>query len=153
VTTHWCLHRTLDYYDDVHGRNSYDDNGHNVDAYNNALGSFVTNACWSCNGKVLEFGEGPTTSASDDVNSMDVVGHEFTHAVTEESADLEYEKQSGALNESFSDIFGTVIENFTGAGVFDWTLGEEPDDFRTMSNPKTNGDPTRIRETQLDHYD
>ncbi len=148
VNTHWCLHRTLDYFSVVQSRNSYDDKGHNVTAYNNGFGSFVSNSCWGCSGNAIDFGEGPTTSASDDWNSMEVVGHEFTHGVTQESADLDYEKQSGALNESFSDIFGTVIENWTGAGTFDWTIGEEfTSPFRSMSNPNANGDPDTYKGT------
>ncbi|MBP9883360.1 MAG: M4 family metallopeptidase [Chitinophagales bacterium] len=142
VTTHWCAHRTLDYFSTVHGRNSYNDNGADVTAYNNGLGSFQSNACWGCDGNVMTFGEGPTTSSADDWNSMEVVGHEFAHGVTQETADLEYEKQSGALNESFSDIFGAVIENWTGAGIFDWTIGEEfGAPIRNMSNPNANNDP------------
>lgn len=142
VTTHWCAHRTLDYFSTVHGRNSYNDNGADVTAYNNGLGSFQSNACWGCDGNVMTFGEGPTTSSADDWNSMEVVGHEFSHGVTQETANLEYEKQSGALNESFSDIFGAVIENWTGAGAFDWTIGEEfGAPIRNMSNPNANNDP------------
>jgi Zn-dependent metalloprotease len=148
VTTHWCTHRTLDYYDAVHNRNSYDDNGHNVDAFNNGLGNLQSNACWGCDGNAMTFGDGPTTASTDDWNSMEVVGHEFTHGVTQESAGLEYEKQSGALNESFSDIFGTVIENWTGAGTFDWTIGEEfGSAIRNMSNPNANGDPDTYKGT------
>lgn len=142
VTTHWCLHRTLDYYNEVHGRNSWNDNGGNVTAYNNGFGSFTSNSCWGCSGNAIDLGEGPTTASTDDWNSMDVVGHEFTHGVTQDEAGLEYHKQSGALNESFSDIYGTVIENWTGAGLFDWNIGEEfTSPIRDMSNPNANGDP------------
>ncbi len=56
VTTHWCAHRTLDYFSTVHGRNSYNDNGADVTAYNNGLGSFQSNACWGCDGNVMTFG-------------------------------------------------------------------------------------------------
>lgn len=148
VTTHWCLHRTLDYYADVQGRNSYNDKGHNVTAYNNGFGSFVSNSCWGCSGNAIDLGEGPTTSASDDWNSMEVVGHEFTHGVTQTSAGLDYEKQSGALNESFSDIFGTVIESWTGAGPFDWTIGEDfGSPIRNMQNPNALGDPDTYKGT------
>lgn len=54
-------------------------------------------------------------------SALDVVGHEFTHAITDRTANLEYEYQSGALNESFSDVFGYFIEE----GNNDWLMGED----------------------------
>ncbi len=53
---------------------------------------------------------------------VDTVGHEFTHAVIHYSADLIYQGQSGALNESFADIFGEAVERYT-LGTHDWLLG------------------------------
>lgn len=69
---------------------------------------------------------------------IDVVGHEFTHAVTRRSSNLIYQAESGALNESFSDIFGFMVERFTEAGTnatFDWQVGEDGnfDPLRTRS--------------------
>lgn len=142
VTTHWCVHRTLDYFSGVHGQNSWDDAGSNVYAYNNGFGSFASNACWGCDGNAMTFGEGSTTEAGDDWNSMDIVGHEFAHGVTQASAGLIYSNESGALNESFSDIFGTVIEEWTGAGTFDWLIAEEAEGaIRDMSDPNDFNDP------------
>lgn len=142
VTTHWCVHRTLDYFSGVHSQNSWDDAGSNVYAYNNGFGSFTANACWGCDGNAMTFGEGSTTDAGDDWNSMDIVGHEFTHGVTQASAGLIYSYESGALNESFSDIFGTVIEEWTGAGTFDWLIAEEAEGaIRDMSDPNDFNDP------------
>ncbi len=57
------------------------------------------------------------------VYDQDIVGHEFTHGVIDHSADLEYENESGALDESYADIFGTLIEHSTGGT--DWTIGED----------------------------
>lgn len=54
--------------------------------------------------------------------TTDIVGHEYTHALTKYTADLIYQGKSGALNESFSDIFGEVIENYV-FGVNDWLVG------------------------------
>lgn len=70
------------------------------------------------------------------VISLDVVGHEITHGVTEYSANLAYSYESGALNESFSDIFGESIEKFA-TGTNDWLMGADlGTPFRSMSNPK-----------------
>jgi hypothetical protein len=70
--------------------------------------------------------------------SIDVVGHEFTHAVTEFTADLIYaETQSGGANESFSDIFGTMIEFYSGISP-DYLIAEDVNGaIRSMSNPRS----------------
>jgi Zn-dependent metalloprotease len=72
---------------------------------------------------------------------LDVIGHELTHGVTENTANLIYEGQSGALNESYSDIFGALIERKN------WTMGETivksppfPAPFlRSLEDPNMNG--------------
>lgn len=84
--------------------------------------------------------------------SLDIVTHELTHGVTEYSSNLIYRNESGALNESFSDMMGTSAEFFfqrTGSGSMqaDYLLGEDvirPGGIRSMSNPAAFGDP--------DHY-
>ena len=69
------------------------------------------------------------------VASLDVVGHELSHGVTEKTAGLIYELQSGALNEAFSDIFGEMVEA-RARGVNDWLLGSElAKPIRNMKNP------------------
>lgn len=72
--------------------------------------------------------------------SIDVVGHEWAHGLTYHSAQLVYEGESGALNESFSDIFGALVEFYQSPGSGNWTIGEDfwdPDGYmRSMSEPK-----------------
>lgn len=91
------------------------------------------NAYWD--GDALYIGDGNSVTANC-FAVLDVIGHEFTHAVTEFSAGLIYENESGALNESFSDIFGSSIEFFAQAddrltypgstpGMADWLMGED----------------------------
>ncbi|MDN8732314.1 M4 family metallopeptidase, partial [Staphylococcus aureus] len=66
----------------------------------------------------------------------DVVAHELTHGVTQETANLEYKDQSGALKESFSDVFGYFVEDeHILMGEDDYTPGKEGDALRSMSNP------------------
>jgi Zn-dependent metalloprotease len=115
-------------------------------------GSAYNNAFWD--GGKMAFGDGDGAECSPLV-SLDIVGHEYTHAVTEETANLIYQNESGAANESFSDIFGTAIESFP---VFDfeafrlhYELGEDAytpgtagDAFRNMADPPAEGQP--------DHY-
>ncbi len=86
---------------------------------------------------------------------LDVIGHELTHGVTESTSNLVYKNQSGALNESFSDIFGIMIANwdFTNpgkdVGTWDWRLGaglgQNGKPLRDLSNPKSTGDPDHMK--------
>lgn len=87
--------------------------------------------------------------------NIDVVAHEIFHGVTEHTSRLEYAFQPGALNESYSDIFGTIIAN---AGVedprtWDWLLGERllPGDrpFRDLSDPARFGQPAHMDDFQV----
>jgi len=82
------------------------------------------------------------------VVGLDVMGHEFTHMVTEHNGHggLDYQGESGALNESFSDIFGTAIEFFAKGQDGNWNIGEgvmiaAPGYFRSMSAPKLAQNP------------
>ncbi len=87
---------------------------------------------------------------------LDVIGHELTHGVTESTSNLVYKNQSGALNESFSDIFGIMIANwdFTNpgkdVGTWDWRigagLGQNGKPLRDLSNPKSTGDPDHMKD-------
>jgi bacillolysin len=84
--------------------------------------------------------------------ALDVVAHELTHGVTEYTSNLIYRNESGALNESFSDMMGTSAEFFfqpPGSGTLkaDYLIGEDvirPGGLRSMENPAAFGDP--------DHY-
>jgi Zn-dependent metalloprotease len=80
--------------------------------------------------------------------ALDVVAHELTHGVTDYEANLIYQDQSGALNESFSDVFGVIIEDQNGNG--NWLMGEDcfirGTAFRSLSNPSAYGDPENMSE-------
>jgi Zn-dependent metalloprotease len=86
---------------------------------------------------------------------LDVVGHEMFHGVTERTARLEYVTQSGALNESISDIFGVIIANFSNPDPrnWNWLVGEglSPNGkaFRDMSNPPALGQPDHMRDFKV----
>jgi Zn-dependent metalloprotease len=90
---------------------------------------------------------------------LDIIGHELTHGVTETTSNLVYRDEAGALNESFSDIFGVLINNWARKGAdsdpesWDWEigagLGEKPGrPLRNMKNPKLTGDPDHMRDYQ-----
>ncbi len=130
--------RTTVYYYNIHGRNSWDNANSNMVAYNNANAG-QNNAAWSPSLNAPAFYAGSTNNANDDWNTLDIVGHEFTHGVTQSSANLIYEKEPGALNESFSDIFGEMVESFS-TGSADWLVGANraTGAIRSFSNPSAN---------------
>jgi Zn-dependent metalloprotease len=83
------------------------------------------NAFWD--GKQMVFGDGDGTYFTDFTSSVDVIGHELTHGVTQFTAGLTYVAQSGALNESLSDCFGSMVKQLTmgqDAGDADWLIGQ-----------------------------
>ena len=112
------------------------------------VGRKYNNAYW--NGTQMAYGDGDGTSFIEFSGDLDVVGHELSHGVTEATSNLIYQNESGALNESFSDIMGTAIEFSTGFG--NWTIGEDitpgTNGLRNMANPGEDGDPSHY----LDRY-
>lgn len=120
--------QTFDYYLERHNRNSIDGSGGNVQAVVRV--AEMDNAFWNGNLKMMFFGTVRPYPVA-----LDVVGHELTHGVTQNSAGLIYELQPGALNESFSDIFGEMVEARV-QGQADWLLGEKLGKvFRDFKNP------------------
>lgn len=127
VTAHWGTHAALDYFRTRHGRDGFDGKGGEIQVLNERASFWggKNNASWHPSGQ-LSFGPGNTDSPFDDWNTVDVAGHELAHGVTGTTADLIYESESGALNESFSDIFGVAIERFAEGGANpDWLIAED----------------------------
>jgi Zn-dependent metalloprotease len=143
---------TLDFYFLALKRNSIDDQGYNL------IGSIhydddqhptgYDNAFW--NGTQMVFGDGDGIMFGSFTKSLDVIGHELTHGVTQYTASLPYHQQSGALNESISDVFGSMVKQYTlkqTVDKADWLIGKEllmPDilaqgnlALRSMSEPGT----------------
>ncbi|MEI7595833.1 MAG: M4 family metallopeptidase [Bacteroidota bacterium] len=134
---HWAAAVSYNYYNQVHSRNSYDDLGSKIINYVH-YGTNTQNAFWD--GSSLTFGDGGGSYTA--FTSLDICGHEFTHGVTEHTANLIYQDESGALNEAMSDIFATCIE-FFGDATPNYTMGEDIGPaFRSMVDPKANQQPT-----------
>jgi bacillolysin len=133
-------------YDTVHGRDSLDDAGLQVISSVH-VGVQYCNAFW--NSEQMAYGDGCGSSIVRD----DVVAHELTHGVTEFSSGLEYVTQSGAINESFSDVWGEYYDltdaNGDETAENRWRIGEELDfggatnGLRDMQDPTIFGDPDR----------
>ncbi|AFL80817.1 Zinc metalloprotease (elastase) [Aequorivita sublithincola DSM 14238] len=148
VQAHFGAERTYKYFSQKYGRNSYNNTGGVIKSYVSYSTNYV-NAFWD--GSRMTYGDGNGTQYGPLV-SLDICGHEISHGVTEYSANLVYSYQSGALNESFSDIFGESIEKFA-SGSNDWLMGDDigaggsGGALRSMSNPNAYGDPDTYQGT------
>jgi hypothetical protein len=92
----------------------------------------------------MTYGDGGTSGSTTytPLTALDVCGHEITHGVTERTSGLIYSKESGAMNEGFSDIFGTAIEFYAKGAAGNWQIGENIGAaFRSMSNPNQFNQP------------
>ncbi len=123
------------------------------------IGRYFLNAFYSTRCRCIVYGEGIPAGVFSNfpqgvrnfATALDVVAHELTHAVTDASSRLVYANESGALNEAFSDIIGTSVEQFfqpagTGPGRADYLLGEDlaptgTDLLRSMSDPRQHNQP------------
>ena len=153
------LGATWDFYFDVFDRKSIDDEGMPLDATVH-YGNRYNNAFW--NGRQMVFGDGDGRLFNRFTIALDVIGHELTHGVTQDEAQLAYMFQSGALNESMSDVFGSLIKqkrNRQTARTADWLIGEglftpavNGQALRSMKAPGTAySDPVLGDDPQPDH--
>lgn len=151
---------TWDFFYKMFGRNSIDNNGMELVSTVN-FGRNYNNAFW--NGSQMTYGNGDGKIFTTFL-IIDVIGHEISHGVTERTAGLQYYRQSGALNESFSDVFGSCIKQYSlnqTAEQADWLVGEgiwgssvDGIALRNMLNPGTAYDDERIgKDPQPDHMD
>ncbi|WP_055149280.1 M4 family metallopeptidase [Jiulongibacter sediminis] len=141
VSAHHNASECYEYYRNTFGRNSLNNKGGNIVSVINITdedGQGMDNAYW--NGEFMGYGNG-NQGFKPLAGALDVAGHEMTHGVIENTARLEYRNQSGALNESFADIFGAMIDRD------DWTLGEDvvrasafpSGALRSLQNPNQGG--------------
>jgi Zn-dependent metalloprotease len=141
------IRKSLNYYERVHGRRGLRNRGEGGTAVVNVTknGGPYGNAFFESGTNVMFFGTGDSASVKNFAISIDVAGHEFTHGVVYSTSNLEYKFESGALNESYSDFFGVLID-----GEDDWLIGEDlfygNNFFRSMSDPSLKGDPRHMSE-------
>ena len=142
VDAQYGTNMTWDYYKNIHGRNGIFNTG--AGSFNRVhYGNAYVNAFWD--GKKMTYGDGDGVNYGPLV-SLDVAGHEMSHGVTENSAKLTYSGESGGLNESTSDIFGSMVEAYANNAndPADYLIGEEFDlknhvGFRRMDKPSSDG--------------
>ncbi len=146
---HWGAEKTYDYYFTRYNRNSVDNAGLALKSYVHT--SLIAqgypdnvNAFWD--GTKMSYGDGNATYKP--LTALDIAGHEITHAVTQFSSNLTYSSESGAMNEGFSDIFGTAIEFYARSARANWTIGEDIGaSFRSMASPKLFSQPDTYKGT------
>jgi len=143
VDVHWGIEEAYDYFREKHDRDSYDNNGSPVAAWVH-FGNNSNIAAWNNICSCMIFGDGDGENF-DSPTSLDIVGHEYAHGVTRYASALRYYGESGALNESFSDIFGVLIEQQYTGEANDWIIGEDvvttsgKEGLRNLANPKDPG--------------
>jgi len=141
IDAHYCTQEFHDFMLEKLNWNGLDNAGLPMNIVVHA-GNFV-NAFW--NGQYAAFGDGDCNRGP--LTTLEVVGHEFMHGVTDHTSDLVYRSESGAINESMSDIFGKALEFYTTPDDFDWNLGssfiETPyvESFRSFSDPNSRNHP------------
>jgi bacillolysin len=141
---HWGTEKTYDYFLVKHNRNSIDNAGMALNSYVHYSTNYF-NAFWD--GNRMTYGDGDAAHGNKPLTSLDVCGHEITHGVTERTSQLIYSYESGAMNEGFSDIFGTAIEAFARPANFDWLIGGDFYIIRNMSNPNAFSHPDTYQGT------
>ncbi len=149
------------FFAEVLNRNSIDNRAMDL-ILNVHFGSAYNNAFWD--GDEMTFGDGDGTIFSGFARSLDVVAHELAHGVTQYTSQLVYQDESGALNEHFSDVFGSAITqwaNDESPQDADWLIGDEimgpelyGEALRSMRHPGTAYDnPILGKDPQPAHYD
>lgn len=116
VDAHYNSEKVYNYFLNEHGRNSLDGNGMAIISKVH-FGNGYNNASW--NGRWMTYGDGDGKFMISLSAGLDVAAHEMTHGVISHSANLVYRNQSGALNESFADVFGALVDDS------DWEMGED----------------------------
>jgi len=141
VSAHYNAGKAFEYFAETFDRNSINGQGGNIVSLINISeedGSGMDNAFW--NGAAMFYGNG-NVAFDPLARGLDVAGHEMTHGVIQNEANLEYQNESGALNESFADVFGAMIDRE------DWQIGEDvvrtqffpSGALRDMADPNNGG--------------
>ncbi len=155
---HFGLTKTLEYYQEVLGRDGIDGAG-TATRSRVHYGSNYENAFWQDSCYCMTYGDGGTTLYA--LTNLDVVGHEMSHGVMSRTAKLTYRGESGGLNESNSDIFGTMVEFYVNSpiDVPDWKIGERlyksspTRSLRHMDKPSLDGKSPNCWSKQLKSID
>ncbi len=142
LDAHWAAETVYDYWLNTHNRNSIDGNGMPIETFVHVSEDGVNsmfNAFWFSNR--MYYGDG--INGNNPLTALDICGHEVGHGIDQFTGDLKYERESGALDEGFADIWGACVEAQTTPNKQRWLLGEDVlgGPLRSMSNPNQFGQP------------
>ena len=172
VDAHYGASKVYDYFLTVHGRNGIDGAGgpRTITSINGStglissivhFGKSYNNAFWTDSRNQMFYGDGDGTSFTPLV-TLDICGHEMQHGITSRTAGLTYSGESGALNESWSDVFGAMVELYANGGqetAATWWIGEAAytpatagDAMRYMDTPHRAGNYGYTANDDPDHY-
>lgn len=161
IDVHWGISQTYDFYDEKFDYQSYDGDGGVIKNYYNGtammMGTQNNAAALQAPQNAMVYGTGDGVNFNPFV-TLDVTAHEFTHLIMSNTANLEYSGESGALNESFSDIMGTAVEFYAKGEEGNWDIGETlcitVPFMRSMSDPNAPASfsSTGIATAQPDTY-
>jgi Zn-dependent metalloprotease len=145
IGVHWGTEQVYDYLQNVHSRNSIDNNGFKLISFVH-YGNNFGNAFW--NGQFMTYGDGNPSQNFRKMGSLDVTGHEVTHGLVQQSAGLGQgvsNTEANSLNEAWADIIGTSIERYTLPSGWDWVVGKDVTlngaGIRNMQNPNVLSNP------------
>lgn len=155
VEAQYVAQKVYDYYVAAHARNGIDgaggpayitSHGFNFITSTTSYSSNYVNAFWDSTNGYMTYGDGDGVY-SNSLTVLDVGGHEFTHGVTQYEANLTYSGEPGHLNESMSDVFGSMVERAALGESADtwllaestWTPGTAGDALRYMNDPAADG--------------
>ncbi len=141
---HWGAEKTYDYYKVKYNRNSINNAGFAIKSYVHYSTNYF-NAFWD--GSRMTYGDGDASDGNKPLTALDVCGHEISHGLTSFTSNLAYTGESGAMNEGFSDIFGTAIEFYARPSNANWLIGSDFYTIRSMSNPNAYGQPDTYQGT------
>lgn len=153
MTSLWAISEAYNYFDAEFGHESFDGSSGLIDVFsgktyfNDDDEPYCSNANFTNFLDNIYFGAGSDCDAgtTDDYNSIDIAGHEYTHGIIEYAHfdALDYSEESGALNESFADIFGEMTEIWVEGGSITWLHGEDltTGPNRSFLDPNDEGQP------------
>ena len=144
LDAHWGATQFNLFLKDLFGRESLDDEHHPLVSYVRYDRDYV-NAFWRDSAATFGDGDRGQMVGNLPMTVMDIVAHEFTHGLTQYTAGLVYRNEPGALNESYSDIFGIAADIYARPNLYTWLLGDENsrggEAIRSMSSPKQFDQP------------
>jgi Zn-dependent metalloprotease len=169
IDVHFCASKFMEYFATAHSRSGIDglggpgfytaaDKATPVITSKVHYGEAFNNAFW--NGSFMTYGDGDGVMLLPLV-TLDICGHEMQHGITERTANLTYSNESGALNESWSDVFGALLERFVnGESAATWRVGEacftpgngQDEGIRDMAEPHVAPDNGFTLDDDPDHY-